>query len=123
MIKKRQNGYISGVLCIKNGKTGTYQPHHAQSLGFFVHDIWGNLAKLVCNTGKAERVNMKKKELFGKIEELEHEIDLLKERVELLEKRPPVVTYPTLPEPQKLPINPWSTLKDVPICPPFIFYC
>lgn len=66
---------------------------------------------------------MKKKELLNKIEELEYEIDLLKERVELLEKRPPVVTYPTLPEPQKLPINPWDTWKDVPICPPYIFYC
>ena len=76
-----------------------------------------------CNAGKAERVNMKKKELLGKIEELEHEIDLLKERVEVLEDRPPVVTYPTLPEPQKLPINPWGTWKDVPICPPFIVYC
>lgn len=66
---------------------------------------------------------MKKKELLNKIEELEYEIDLLKERVELLEKRPPTVTYPTLPEPQKLPINPWDTWKDVPIYPPFIVYC
>ena len=76
-----------------------------------------------CNAGKAERVNMKKKELLGKIEELEHEIDLLKERVNVLEVRPPVVTYPTLPEPQKLPINPWGTWKDVPIYPPYIVYC
>ena len=79
--------------------------------------------KLGCNTGKAERVNMKKKELLARIEHLEHEIDLLKERVKVLEDRPPVVTYPTLPEPQKLPINPWYTWKDVPICPPFIVKC
>ena len=56
---------------------------------------------------------MKKKELLNKIEELEYEIDLLKERVELLEKRPPDVTYPILPEPQKLPINPWGTWRLV----------
>jgi len=66
---------------------------------------------------------MKKKELLNKIEELEYEIDLLKERVELLEKRPPAFTYPTLPEPQKLPINPWYTWKSVPMDPPFIVYC
>ena len=66
---------------------------------------------------------MKKKELLVKIEHLEHEIDLLKERVEVLEDRPPAVTYPIRPEPQKLPINPWGTWKDVPICPPYIFYC
>ena len=65
---------------------------------------------------------MKKKELLGKIEELEHEIYLLKERVEVLENRPLPVTYPILPEPQKLPINPWDTWKSVPICPPFIVY-
>lgn len=66
---------------------------------------------------------MKKKELLNKIEELEYEIDLLKERVELLEKRPSAVTYPTLPEPQKLPINPWDSRKSVPIYPPFTVYC
>ena len=66
---------------------------------------------------------MKKKELLNKIEELEYEIDLLKERVELLEKRPPAVTYPTLPEPQKLPIIPWDTWKSVPMYPPCIVYC
>ena len=65
---------------------------------------------------------MKKKELLNKIEELEYEIDLLKERVELLEKRPPAVTYPTLPEPQKLWGTPINPLKDVPIYPPFIVY-
>jgi len=65
---------------------------------------------------------MKKKELLVKIEHLEHEIDLLKERVEVLEDRPPVVTYPTRPEPQKLPINPWDTWKSVPICPPYTVY-
>lgn len=66
---------------------------------------------------------MKKKELLGKIEELEHEIDLLKERVKVLEVRPPAVTYPIHPEPQKLPTNPRDTWKEVPICPPFTVYC
>ena len=67
---------------------------------------------------------MKKKELLVKIEHLEHEIDLLKERVEVLEDRPPVVTYPILPEPQKLPTNPWDTWKDIPpMYPPYFVYC
>lgn len=96
-----------------------------------MRNIWGLsymtfgaiLANTGCNAGKAERVNMKKKELLGKIEELEHEIDLLKERVKVLEGRPPVVTYPTLPEPQKLPINPWDTWKRIPMYPSYPIYC
>jgi hypothetical protein len=66
---------------------------------------------------------MKKKELLGKIEELESEVAYLNARITALEESKPAVIYPITPEPQKLPINPWDTWKDVPICPPFIVYC
>ena len=78
------------------------------------------LEKLACNAGKAERVNMKKKELLGKIEELENEVVSLKARITILEASKPAIVYP---DPHTTPTNPWGTWKDVPIYPPYIFYC
>ena len=66
---------------------------------------------------------MKKKELLEKIEELESEVAYLNARITALEASKPAVTYPITPEPQKLPINPWGTWKDIPMYPPYIVYC
>ena len=66
---------------------------------------------------------MKKQELLEKIEELESEVAYLNARITALEASKPAVTHPTLPEPQKLPINPWGTWKDIPTYPPYIVYC
>ena len=69
---------------------------------------------------------MKKKELLGKIEELENEVAYLNARITALEASKPAVTYPITPDPQKLPINPLNPLvtwKDIPMYPPYIAYC
>lgn len=63
---------------------------------------------------------MKKKELLGKIEELENEVVSLKARITILEASKPAIAYP---DPHTTPISPWDTWKSVPTYPYDIIYC
>ena len=77
--------------------------------GFSYMTFGAILAKLACNTGKAERVNMKKKELLNRIEELENENARLKSQIEYLKtiNKPaiiytPYTTFPIPPKPYEI---------------------